>query len=290
MNPELMTWLSEPLFIRPQWIANFNPSVMSPGVLARMTADDAPKAATSNRTAGGTVAVVSIRGPLTNREGAMTRWGGWVSYEWITSTVDSLVADPGVKAIVLDFESPGGSAMGVAEAADRIREAGKQKMIVAVSNGWCCSAAYFLASQAREVIVPASSQTGSIGCYSYHVDYSAQNEKFGVKVTYIYAGKYKVEMNADAPLDDEALRREQEVVDAYYTQFVDAVARGRGARSETVRNGFGEGRSLMGAEAVKERLADRIGTLEDVVAGLARRSAKSLSVARAIRRAELEAS
>lgn len=275
MQQELTTWLSEPLAIRPEWMAGFNMDQRT------------PQAAKGGAASGGSIAVLSIRGPLTNREGILTQEYGYVSYEWITKTIDSLVGDPGIKAIVLDFESPGGSAMGATEAADKIRAAAKQKTIVSISNGWMASAAYFIGAQASEVVVSPSAQIGSIGVYTYHFDFSKAHESMGVKVTMVSAGRYKVEGNEFAPLDNEAKQRMQDVVDAYYTQFVDAVAKGRGVRSETVRNGFGQGRMLMADEAIKERMADRVATLDQVITGLARRSAKSLANERALRIAEV---
>jgi len=277
MNHELQSWLNEPLAIRPEWMAGFQLE-QSAGI---------PQAAKSAISGGGAVAVISIRGPLTNREGYLTQEYGYVSYEWITRTVDALVSDPGIKAIVLDFESPGGSAMGATEAADKLRAASKQKTIVAVSNGWMASAAYFLGAQATEVVASPSAQVGSIGVYTYHVDVSKLEERIGVKTTMISAGRYKVEGNEYGPLEDEAKQRMQDVVDAYYTQFVDAVAKGRNVRTETVRNGFGQGRMLLAGEAVKERLADRIATLDEVISGLQRRSIKSLANERALRLAEV---
>ena len=49
-----------------------------------------------------------------------------------------------------------------------------------------------------------AAMVGSIGVLSMHVDWSRWNEQQGLGVTYIHAGKYKVEGNADAPLDKES--------------------------------------------------------------------------------------
>ena len=47
--------------------------------------------------------------------------------------------------------------------------------------------------------------------------------------------------------------------------FVKAVAQQRGVAQGAVREGYGQGRSLLAAEAVKAGLADRTGTLDDVL-------------------------
>jgi ClpP class serine protease len=118
-----------------------------------------------------------------------------------------------------------------------------------------------------------------------HVDYSAQNEMMGVKPTYISAGKYKVEGNPDAPLDDEARGHLQELVDDAYAAFVKAVARGRGVSTGDVRKGYGEGRFLPARRAAQEGMVDRIGTLEGAIAKAARLGARQRS-ATALRAAD----
>ena len=64
-----------------------------------------------------------------------------------------MVDDPGVGSIVLDIDSPGGDVDGVDELASEIYAARKQKKITAVSNCLCASAAYYLVSQASEIVV-----------------------------------------------------------------------------------------------------------------------------------------
>ena len=52
--------------------------------------------------------------------------------------------------------------------------------------------------------------------------------------------------------------------------FVTDVALGRRTSPGVVKRGYGEGRMVTAREAVKTRLADRVGTLERVVSEIAR--------------------
>ena len=52
-------------------------------------------------------------------------------------------------------------------------------------------------------------ELGSIGVYMVHDDWSGFNENFGVKPTYISAGKYKTDGNPDESLLDAAAARLQ---------------------------------------------------------------------------------
>jgi signal peptide peptidase SppA len=175
--------------------------------------------------------------------------------------------DPNVKAIVIDVDSPGGTVSGVDELATEIYNARKQgtKKITAVSDCLCASAAYWIASQANEVVVSPTSLTGSIGVYQLHEDDSEMLSQVGVKVTLISAGPYKTEGNSYEPLGEEARVAMQGMVDDFYGMFTKAAARGRGVAVKAVTGGFGQGRLLTAQDAVKQGLADRIATLDEVL-------------------------
>ncbi|MGY0779836.1 S49 family peptidase [Azospirillum argentinense] len=82
----------------------------------------------------------------------------------------------------------------------------------------------------------------------------------------VKAGKFKAEGNPYEPLTEEAQAAMQARVNDYYDMFVKAVARGRGVKPADVRNGFGEGRVVGAAEAVRLGMADRVATFEDTLA------------------------
>lgn len=216
----------------------------------------------------GAVAVLPVYGVIAQRMNLMTQMSGGTSTEKLTADLRALVADPGVKAIVLNVDSPGGSVFGVTELAAEIRKARESKHIVAVANSWAASAAYWIASQADEVVVTPSGQVGSIGVYMEHVDISGALEREGYKATLVSAGKYKVEGNAYEPLTDEARAALQASVDDYYVQFVGDVAAGRKTSRATVRAGYGEGRMLNAKAALEAGMVDRIATLDEVIAKL----------------------
>lgn len=213
----------------------------------------------------GSVAVLPLYGIINQRVSGDVSGPSGTSVQDFTQQLRQAVNDPNVKAIVIDVDSPGGSVSGVDELATEIFNARKQKKITAVSNCLCASAAYWLASQASEVCVSPSSLTGSIGVYQLHEDDSEALASQGVKVSVISAGKYKTEGNSFQPLDDEARTAMQGMVDDFYSLFTRAVARGRGVAVKAVAGGFGQGRVLTAQDAVKQNLADRIATLDDVL-------------------------
>jgi signal peptide peptidase SppA len=246
--------------------------VATPGLTAEDLARVEARAARSDgyrAESRGDVAVIPVYGAITHRANILSEFSGGTSCEQLTKAVRRAAADPDVASIVLDVDSPGGTVSGLLEAADAVYEARQQKPIVAVANAMAASAAYWLATQASELVVTPSGTVGSVGVYVMHVDQSAYLAKEGVAVTFIHAGEHKVEGNSYEPLGDEARAEWQRLVDARYQEFVGAVARGRGVSRERVESDYGQGRMLLAGDAARVGMVDRVATLEQVIDELA---------------------
>lgn len=213
----------------------------------------------------GNVAILPLRGVIANRMSMFGDISGGTSSEGFGRNFQSAVRDDGVKAIILDVDSPGGVVSGTPELSSMIYQARGTKPIIAHVNANAASAAYWIASAADEIVVTPSGAVGSIGVVGVHDDLSAALEKAGVKKTIIKAGEFKTEGNPFEPLSDDARARKQAKVDASYDQFVRAVARNRNVSLAAVREGFGRGDMVDAEPAVAEGMADRIGTLEETL-------------------------
>ena len=229
------------------------------------------------------VAVLPLHGVLGHRLNLMSAMSGGTSTEQLGRDLDSLAADPSVSAIVLDIDSPGGTVAGTPELAAKITAARSSKPVIAVANARAASAAYWLASQASELVVTPSGEVGSIGVVGMHRDMSKALEQEGIATTLIAAGKYKTEGNPFGPLSEEARAAFQQTVDDAYGQFVSAVAVGRKVDEQQVRDGFGQGRMVGARAAVRQGMADRIATLDETVT----RMLSARSRANALKRAAM---
>lgn len=220
---------------------------------------------------GGVTVIVPLRGVIAHRMGGMNESSGGMSAERFMRMMQAAAADSQVSSILIDIDSPGGTVNGVTDAAQAVYDARQQKPIVALANGQMASAAYWIGSQAHEIVaVPGliEASIGSIGAYTIHTDLTAALEKEGVKPTVISAGKHKFEGNPFEPLSDETRAVIQARVDSAYERFLSDVARGRGVGVSAVRNGYGEGRTLAAADAKKAGLVDRIATMDATLARL----------------------
>ena len=234
----------------------------------------------------GKVALLPLYGVISQKMNMMTNISGGTSTDEFGAMFDRAVGDPSIGAVVIDVDSPGGSVYGIHELASKIFNARGTKPIIAVANSLSASAAYWLASAADEVVVTHGGEVGSVGVIAAHTDYSEAEAKAGFKTTYVTAGKYKAEGNPHEPLADEARAAIQSRVDEYYDMMTADIARNRGVSVLKVKSGFGEGRVVGAKESVERNMADRIGTLENVLARLTastptpRRNKAALDLAR----------
>lgn len=243
----------------------------------------APQAARHSPLIAGGVAVLSLRGMVTPRPTFLSLlFGGGGGLQGFRASLREAVASDEIAAIVIDVDSPGGLIDLVPETAAEIRAARGSKPIVAVANTMAASAAYWLASQADELVVTPSGDVGSIGVLITHEEYSKLDERIGITTTLIHAGKHKTLGNPYEPLSDEARAMFQERVDDAYAMFVTDVAKGRGVTPAAVRQGFGEGRLVTAKRAVSQGMADRVDTFEGTVARLAGRRRGGRAAADAI--------
>jgi len=222
-----------------------------------------PKAIANQK--NGSIAVIPLMGTVMQRAGMLELCDGGTSVQTFTQNFRSAMSDETVSQILIEIDSPGGSVYGVGELAAEIMQARGTKPVVAIANSLAASAAYWVGCAASEFYVTPGGEVGSIGVWQAHEDWSKAMEEAGVKVTLVSAGKYKVEGNPYAPLDQEAQDFMQERTQDYYQSFVKAVAKGRNVSVDSVRNGMGQGRVLGADAALKEKMVDGVMTFDEVV-------------------------
>ena len=263
----LKSLLETPWAIMPSSLTTFVEAIRA-GVIEHAQA--APSSAAQHV---GSVSVIPIRGAIDNHTDWVAELFGGTSIDTVRAMFRAELADPAVRAIVFDIDSPGGTALGVTEFAAEIRAArGGSKPIVAVVNTLAASAAAWLGAQADEFVVTPSGQVGSVGIYAVHQEVSKLLADMGVTTTIISAGPYKVEANEFEPLTEEARADIQKRVDSAYALFLGDMAKGRRTTMDQVAANYGGGRVLVAAEAKAVGMVDRIETIETTIGRLYRAS------------------
>lgn len=203
---------------------------------------------------------VPVQGTLLNRfPYQLGRWA--TGYDYIERAVARGMEDPEVSAIALVIDSPGGEVAGCFELVDKLYEWRDQKTIRTFAADHAYSAAYAIASVGDQITVTRSGGTGSVGVVTAHVDMSKALDKMGVKVTFIHAGKHKVDGNPYEPLPEAVKDRIQARVDKIYGVFTSTVARNRDMDEDAIRGT--DALTYDAEDSIEIGFADRIGALED---------------------------
>lgn len=217
----------------------------------------------------GDVAVIPIYGLIMPRANLMTEFSGGATVEGIRSAFRYALADEQVGSILFDVDSPGGYTDGIEELAAEIRESRGRKPIVAISDYCMASAAYYLGSQADEVVASPSSVVGWIGTVTIHQEFSKADEMAGVTTTIIRNPPGKFGANEYEPLSDAARTAIQDRVDERSAQFYSAVSKGRGVPVSTVKSEYGAGDGMTASKAKAAGLVDRVDTLDGTLRRMA---------------------
>ena len=207
----------------------------------------------------GRVAIVRLYGPIS---------GGPRSADWV-ETIRRLTKDGRVPAVVLDIDSPGGSAAASDYLYLALKRLAAKKPLVAHVRGVGASGAYLAAMAARQIVVAPAAIVGSIGVISAGPRLPQLLDRLGIRVEEHRAGRLKG-MGAPWREDTEEERAtEQQLVDAFYDVFVDRVAESRNLSRERVVE-LATGEVWLGRQAVELGLADRLGDLDDAIEAAAK--------------------
>ena len=213
----------------------------------------------------GPVAVVDITGVIvlgSAPEWAM-RWGLAIGHDDIRAALADAKGADDVRALILSFDSPGGSASQLSSLAADIRATDAVIPAYAHGRGMMASAAYYIASQTRRIYAEPEATVGSIGTMLPHYDYRAMLERDGIKADPIASGKLKSAGMYGTSLASDQRKMLQQVVDDAAGLFFEEVARGRNLSVEFIRSleaGFG-----LAGWALAKSLIDEIAHLPDAV-------------------------
>jgi protease-4 len=195
-----------------------------------------------------------------------------VALEGVIVDVDDVVREmkshrdnPGVKAVVLRINSPGGVVAPTQELHDavlRLRQAGKP--VVASLGAVAASGGYYVAVACDQVYANPGTLTGSIGVIMQLANFEQLMKKVGVDYVVVKAGQFKDIGNVGRPMTPDERRVMQALLDDVHAQFIGAVATGRKLPREEVAR-FADGRIFSGVQAKELKMVDALGGLEDAV-------------------------
>ncbi|NLE97670.1 MAG: signal peptide peptidase SppA, partial [Propionibacterium sp.] len=205
------------------------------------------------------IGVVPVRGPIVTGRGSAGLTGATVGSDVVDEHLRAALRDDDVVAVVLDVDSPGGSAVAsdfIWRTVHQVRESGRP--VVARMGGVAASGGYYVAMGADEIVALPSTLTGSIGVLGGKMVSQELYEKLGL-VREIVAGTENTPMmNPAHRFTDEDWARLNAWLDRIYLDFTTKAAADRGMEYDQLES-LAKGRVWTGVQALDHGLVDHLG-------------------------------
>lgn len=200
---------------------------------------------------------------------------------------------PGLKAVVLALDTPGGGVAASQEICEAIYDLQESNIVVVAAMGsMAASGGYYVAAPADRILADAGTLTGSIGVIMETVNASRVLDKVGLGFEVIKSGEFKDSGNFTRALSAREKALFQDLIDDVYGQFLQAVMDGRKDALSAVlakkrrRGGagvgdaelmayvrsFSDGRVFTGRKALELGLVDELGGLDRAIEAAAEMS------------------
>lgn len=214
------------------------------------------------------IALIKIEGVLIDgsvEPASILSSSGEISAQTIVRQIDQAKVDPEVKAVILEINSAGGTAVAgqtVTEKLQDLKSSGK-KIYVAMREV-AASAAYEISTPADKIFANPETITGSIGVIMQLSNYQGLYEKIGYDVITIKSGEEKDLGNPARNMTETERNILQEMVNESYNNFVKTVAVNRRMEEAKVRE-LADGRVYTASQAKTNGLIDELGNLDAVI-------------------------
>lgn len=186
--------------------------------------------------------------------------------------IEALAKDDNVKAVVIRINSGGGDAYASEQMWHQIMELKKVKPVVVSMGGMAASGGYYMSCAASWIVAEPTTLTGSIGIFGTFPDaHKLMTEKLGFKYDKVITNKHSdmcITPTARAFSDDE-IAMLQKYINRGYATFLQRVAEGRKMKTADVDK-IAQGRVWLGKDALKIRLVDQLGSIDDAIAKAAK--------------------
>lgn len=180
--------------------------------------------------------------------------------DYILATIEEAEANEAIKAIILEIDSYGGSAVAAEEVANALKRAKKPTVVFVRSAA--TSAAYWAASGADTIFASSLSDIGSLGVTMSYLDNTQKNAKDGLTYNSLSVGKFKDYGDPDKPLTAEERKLIMRDLEINHNIFIKAVSENRNLPIDKVKL-LADGSSMPGEMALENGLIDKIGGYYD---------------------------
>ena len=180
----------------------------------------------------------------------------------VLNQIKEAKGNPNVKAILLSVNSPGGGVYETAELYNALKNSGKDVYVSMKKTA--ASGGYYVSTAAKKIFVNTETTTGSLGVIMSYVSAQKFLNDHGIKQETIRSGEQKAVGGLTEDLPESTRKILQEQNKEAYERFVKAIAEGRHLSEDEVKK-LADGRTYTGTQAVANKLADKVGTEDELI-------------------------
>ena len=192
--------------------------------------------------------------------------GPVIDAQVVCKDLEKLANDDNVKAVVLRVNSGGGSAYASEQIWHQLEKLKAKKPFVVSMGGMAASGGYYISCGSQWIVAEPTTLTGSIGIFGMFPDYSGLlKDKLGVKFDEVKTNKFSNFGTMARPFNAEEMAYLDQYIDRGYELFRKRVADGRKQSVDAIEK-IAQGRVWLGQDALKNKLVDQLGGLNEAVA------------------------
>ena len=180
----------------------------------------------------------------------------------VLNQIKEAKGNPNVKAILLSVNSPGGGVYETAELYNALKNSGKD--VYVSMKKMAASGGYYVSTPAKKIFVNTETTTGSLGVIMSYVSAQKFLNDHGIKQETVRSGEQKAVGGLTEDLPESTRKILQEQNKEAYERFVKAIAEGRHLSEDEVKK-LADGRTYTGTQAVANKLADKVGTEDELI-------------------------
>lgn len=216
------------------------------------------------------IAVYYAYGEIVNSISKMASVNHNIASDKMCRDLAELMDDDEVKAVVLRVNSGGGDAFASEQIWHQVELLKQKKPVVVSMGGMAASGAYYISAGANWIVAEPTTLTGSIGIFGLFPDASELlTQKLGVKFDQVKTNKHSDFGTQSRPFTSDEMAMLEGYVDRGYRLFRKRVADGRHMSIEQVEK-IAQGHVWLGQDALKIRLVDELGGLDEAIAKAAK--------------------
>jgi len=194
--------------------------------------------------------------------------GKLINLESTRKVIDMAFKPKRLQAVILNINSPGGSAVQSDLVSTYIKEKSIKHNVpvIAFCEDYAASGGYWLACIGSEIYAARSSVVGSIGVISQGLGFHQLIDKYGVERRTFTAGENKAVLDPLAPLKDKDVEIIKGLLNNIHQHFIDHVKTSRGDRLKGDDKTIFNGEFWTGEPALSLGLIDGIDNVDSYIA------------------------